>query len=287
MDRVTTFNSYSTILANLMRAESRQTEAQNQVATGKRANDFKGFAGDAESLTAARTLKTRVDGFVAGAKALENRLASQALALNQVGDAAQAARNAVASAIANGRADGLMSALESLFGQSVQGLNTQYGGVYLFAGGQSATKPVSAGSLAELAAAASSADVFENDQLAATQRLDEATTLQHRLPGRRGRRPAVRSVPPDQGLRRRPRRPAGRPADPGPGRLPHRHAGAARRRPGRGDRDHRGERPAAEPRRSHGQGAAGPPGHARGPDRGTGRRRRRRSASRATEPEAP
>jgi flagellar hook-associated protein 3 FlgL len=177
MDRVTTFNAYSSILANLMRAEARQTDAQNQVSTGKRASDAKGFGADSEALTAARTLKTKVEGFVEGAKALENRLDSQALALEQLGDAAQGARQAVANAIANGRADGLMSALESLFGQAVQGMNTEYSGSYLFAGGRSDTPPVSARSLSDLAAAPSTADVFENDDLAATHRLDEATTL--------------------------------------------------------------------------------------------------------------
>ena len=83
----------------------------------------------------------------------------------------------MANAVANGRADGLMSALESLFGQAVQGLNTQHNGVYLFAGGKTDTRPVSVTSLADLAAAATTADVFENDDLAATHRLDEATTL--------------------------------------------------------------------------------------------------------------
>ncbi len=177
MDRVTTFNAYSSILANLMRAEARQAEAQSQVSTGKRADDSKGFGGDSEALTAARTLKTRVEGFLGGAKSLENRLDSQALALSQIGDAAQEARNAVSNAIANGRADGLMSALESLYGQAVQGLNTQHNGAYLFAGGKSDTAPVSAASLAELAAAPSTADVFENDDMVGVQRLDEATTL--------------------------------------------------------------------------------------------------------------
>jgi flagellar hook-associated protein 3 FlgL len=95
----------------------------------------------------------------------------------QVGDAAQEARNAVANAVANGRADGLMSALESLFGQAVQGLNSQHNGVYLFAGGKTDTRPVSVSSLADLAAAPATGDVFENDDLASTHRLDDATTL--------------------------------------------------------------------------------------------------------------
>jgi flagellar hook-associated protein 3 FlgL len=177
MDRVTTFSTYSSILSNLMRAEGRQTEAQNQFSTGKRASDMKGFGGDSQSLTAAVSLKTRVDGYVNGAKALQNRLDTQALAFAQIGDAAQGARDAVGKAIANGRADGLMSALETLFGQAVQGLNTQNNGAYVFAGGQSNTAPMAARSLSDLTAAPSTASLFSNDDLAPTQKIDDSTTM--------------------------------------------------------------------------------------------------------------
>jgi flagellar hook-associated protein 3 FlgL len=177
MDRVTTFNSYSSILAHLMRAESRQAQAQEQVSTGKRADDAKGFGGDSQALTAALTLKTRVDGFVDTAKSLQNKLDLQALSLSQVGDAAQAAREAVANAVANGRADGLMASLENLFGQMVQGLNAQHNGSYIFAGARTDTAPVSARTLSDLTAAPAASDVFRNDQRIAVQKIDESTTL--------------------------------------------------------------------------------------------------------------
>ena len=70
-----------------------------------------------------------------------------------------------------------MTTLQSYFGQAAASLNTQYNGHYLFAGGKVDTPPVAVQTLAGLAAPPPGG-VFQNDQLAATSRLDESTTVQ-------------------------------------------------------------------------------------------------------------
>ena len=177
MDRVTTFLASQSAMLNLLAAESRQNDAQQQVSTGKLATDLKGFGHQAEALTAAKTLKNRVDGFVDSAKTLASKLDAQNLALSQVADSAQGAKDAISNAIATGHADGLMAAMQSFFGEAAQSLNTQFDGQYLFAGGQTAAAPVAVNSLAQLPAAAPS-DMFKNDQLKPVAQIDEATTLQ-------------------------------------------------------------------------------------------------------------
>ncbi len=165
MDRVTTQTAYSTLLGSLMRSEVRQADAQRQVSTGKVASDLKGFGSNAEALTATRTVKARVDGFVQNAKDLSNKLSAQDLALTQVSDAASGARQAIANAIATGHGDGLMNSLKSYLDQASSALNTQYNGQYLFAGGRVDTPPVDA------------THTFQNDQNATVSRLDESTTV--------------------------------------------------------------------------------------------------------------
>lgn len=177
MDRVTTFLASQSAMMNLLASESRQAEAQQQVSSGKIANDLKGYGHQAEALTAAKTLKSRVDGFVEGAKALAPKLQAQDLALTQVGDAATGARDAIANAIATGHSDGLMAALQSFFGQAAQALNTQFDGQYLFAGAQVGTPPVAVSDMTQLPAATPST-MFKNDQLKPVAQIDEATTLQ-------------------------------------------------------------------------------------------------------------
>src|SRR5579862_7179122 len=142
MDRVTSFASYNSVISNLMNTESKLNQINTQVSSGKVAADLKGFGQSAEALIAARTLQIRNDGFVQANTALSSKLDAQDQALTQVASAGSSARQAIASAIASGSADGLMSSLQSALGQAVSGLNTQYDGQYLFAGGKVTTKPV-------------------------------------------------------------------------------------------------------------------------------------------------
>ena len=176
MDRVTTFSAYNSVITNLLAAENRQNQADLQVSSGKVASDLKGFGSNAEALTAAQALKTRVDGYVQTASNVASQLTAQDSALTEVSDAGQAARQAIAQALAGGSADGLMASVQSAFSQAVDGLNTQYNGVYLFAGGKVTTPPVAAQNLTDLTSPPAGG-VFQNDQLASTSRLNETTTL--------------------------------------------------------------------------------------------------------------
>ncbi|NBB16975.1 flagellin [Caulobacter sp. SLTY] len=178
MTRVATANNYSIVLSDLMRAQSRQAEANQQVSSGKSADDLKGFSRHAETLMAARSVQTRVEGFLEQGKVLTARLEAQDLALNQAADSAQGARQAIAEALAAGRADALAGELSSWFGSATEALNTRHGGRYLFSGGQIDTKPVTAEGLADLTAAPAIADLFTNDGLKPVSRLDESTTIE-------------------------------------------------------------------------------------------------------------
>jgi flagellar hook-associated protein 3 FlgL len=177
MDRVTTFSSYSSVITNLMNTESKLTQLNAQVSSGKVASDLEGFGQNAEALIAARTLQIRNDGFVQANTNLVSKMQAQDVALTQVAGAGSSARQAIAQAIASGSADGLMTSLQSAFGQAASGLNTQYNGRYLFAGGKVTNPPVAAQSLTDLTAPPPGG-VFQNDQLATVSQLDASTTLQ-------------------------------------------------------------------------------------------------------------
>jgi flagellar hook-associated protein 3 FlgL len=177
MDRVTTFASYNSVINNLMNTESQLNKINAQVSSGKAASDLAGYDGATEALVAARTLQIRNDGFVKANTALTSKLDAQNEGLTQVSDAGSGARQAIAEAIASGSADGLMSTLQSDFGQAVSGLNTQYDGQYLFSGGKVTTAPVAAQTMADLTAPPPGG-VFQNDQLASVSQLDASTTIQ-------------------------------------------------------------------------------------------------------------
>src|SRR3954468_14230955 len=106
--RVSTGGNYNAVLANLMAAQARQNEAGDQVATQKQGTDLKDYARHAEMLTSMRSTQTRLDVYTEQNKMIGDKLATQDMALNQIGDAIKAGRQAIADALASGHADTLM-----------------------------------------------------------------------------------------------------------------------------------------------------------------------------------
>jgi len=178
MTRVATFGNYNSALMDLMASQSRAQTAQQRVSTEKIATDLAGYGRTSEALTALKSTASRIDGFISVGEQAAARLAAQDLAMGQIYDGGDAARQAIANAMAAGRVDGLMNDLAVQY-QSVQsGLNTSFQGLYLFAGGQTDSKPATATDMAALAAAPSTAAVFANDTLTQKSRIDENTTLE-------------------------------------------------------------------------------------------------------------
>ena len=178
MTRVSTVGNYSAVLTNLMAAQQRQIEAGITGSTQKNGTDLKAYARSAEILTAMRSMESRVSGYLDQNRLIADKLETQDFALNQLADSTTSTREAIASALASGRADTLMLELEGNFRNGVQALNTRYGGKYMFAGGQIDTEPVSAQSLASLTAPpAIIADLFHNDDFVTKAKVDDATTV--------------------------------------------------------------------------------------------------------------
>lgn len=178
MNRVSTANSYSSVLNHLMQAQVRHDAANTQVSSQKNAFDLKGYAKQAETLLATRSIQTKVDSYIEQGKTLVSKLQSQDLALTQTADAADGARQAIAEALATNRGESLMEELSSWFSSATDSLNAKFGGRYLFSGGQVDTPPTTANSLSDLTAAAATADLFQNDGLKPANQLDESTTIE-------------------------------------------------------------------------------------------------------------
>lgn len=178
MTRVSTAEGWNSALLDLMRSQQRQVDAQHQVTTQKKADDLAGYGRGSETLAAFRSAKVRLDGFLESSKAVAARLTTQDLSLNRVADAAQGARDAIAEALASGKGDGLMLALQQQFQSAVDGLNAKHQGRYLFSGAKADQPPVSADTLSDLTSGPAIASWFGNDQVKQVSRLDEASSIQ-------------------------------------------------------------------------------------------------------------
>jgi len=176
--RVTTAGSYASMIANLKAAQAAQLAAGNKLSTQRNGDSLKAYAGSAELLTGLRTTQTQLTTYQDKSQALASKLDAQNTGLTRVSDAATQIRQLMTEALASGRADTLVSDIQGQMSSAVAGLNTQYDGKYLFAGGQVNTKPVTATSLSDLTASGVTvADVFKNDDYTVTAKVDDATTL--------------------------------------------------------------------------------------------------------------
>lgn len=186
MTRVSTYGNYQSALLDLMSAQSRAEMAQKKVNTQKNATDLVGFGRGSETVSALKSSQTRIQTFIDTNKAVAARLETQDLAMDRVADAATAARQALADAIAAGRMDALMGSLESLFMEAQDGLNMKHQGKYLFSGGAVDRAPVDlpdtpgqpgATMMAKLAALPDENAAFRNDQLKQSSWLDENVSM--------------------------------------------------------------------------------------------------------------
>jgi flagellar hook-associated protein 3 FlgL len=178
MNRISTSSSYLAVIANLNDAQARQIQAGQQVSSQKKAEDLKGYARNAETLTAMQSVATQIQGFIDQSDVLADRFTAQDTALNQLADSVGNMRQSITDAIASGRGDTLMQDLRGYFTDTIAALNAKSNGKYLFAGGQIDSMPVSATSIGDLTTAPSLASLFHNDQFKATNRLDETSSIQ-------------------------------------------------------------------------------------------------------------
>jgi flagellar hook-associated protein 3 FlgL len=178
MDRVSTATLYSSLVGNLMTAQSNQVTAANQVSSEKVATDLQGYGSQAETLTAMQTIQSQTQSFLDQSQVTSARLTSQDTAFTQISNAMGDASTAISSAVATGSGSNIMQSLQTAFEGVVAGLNSTFNGQYLFSGGQVNTPATSATSLSQLTSAPSIGSLFNNDQYVASTQISQNTTIQ-------------------------------------------------------------------------------------------------------------
>jgi len=177
VNRVSTAGNYSAILANLLAAENRQVDAENRVSSQKNGTDLKGFANQAETLTAMKSVDARITSYQSQNDQIASKLSTQDQALSSMADSATAVRQAIANALAAGDANTMMQVAQNQLQLATGALNAQFDGKYLFAGGQINTKPVTVTQLSDLTAGPAISTFFQNDNNKVQAKLDDSTTI--------------------------------------------------------------------------------------------------------------
>lgn len=156
-------------LANLMTAQRDQFQANQQVNTGMKAPDLKGYGYDVESILTGKGAIKRAESQVDSNQRLANRAEVQDLALGRMSEALTGLREKLTTT------DGsfAMNDVNEAFEVVRDSLNTKYNGAYVFGGTRSDREPFNAETLADVQAAADPGDLFENSDRKQSYRIDE------------------------------------------------------------------------------------------------------------------
>ena len=173
--RISTQAASQSALMDLMRAQREAFDAREQVASGKKAPDLKGYGHTSETLMMGRGAQVRTVSFINANERLASRLEVQDLAYRELSDAASDLRQALTTA----EGTALMNQVQEAFDRTVAALNTKFAGSFVFSGLRTDVSPLNASTLADLQVATPDVlAVFENADQRQTTRIDEETTIE-------------------------------------------------------------------------------------------------------------
>ena len=179
MTRVSTFQQSQTLIKEMMGSQYKLADAQRQVSTGHVAEYYKDIHMDVTNLAGAKSLLSRLEQYEANNGKIMNRLAQYDQALAGVERAGGDVLSAVMSTVNTASPQGLYSTIEGAFDTVLNFLNSKNTEGYLFGGSNSDMPPINLSSINDLMAAAEPpTDIFQNNDLKATVRIDENRTLE-------------------------------------------------------------------------------------------------------------
>ena len=175
--RVSSFGQQQVLVRSIFDNQSALFESQRQVSTGKKADDFKGVAGEAGTILGARSFKGRIETYHQTIASIRGKLDANDVQITGIIDAIDGLKENMQTMVANGQAQGFRELLDQTFRFTVNALNTNFDGTYLFSGAETGTQPINVSSLAELAALPSTADAFDNASIAFEARIADGVNL--------------------------------------------------------------------------------------------------------------
>lgn len=161
MPRISDLGLQSILLSNFQRAQAGSAERQIQLSSGKVSDRFSGIGTGARSLLSAEGVVARARAFENANGLAQSRLSQQEQAMQSVADSVARLRDQLIRTVATGGGELIAGALGAETQRILADLNTQSGGTYLFGGVDGTSPPVAASSIADIAAAADPASLFQ------------------------------------------------------------------------------------------------------------------------------
>ena len=180
MARISSAMIPSASLADISRAQQQLVEAARQSSAQTRANDLKGYGREAQTLVSAQRLVARTEGFQATSRELTTRMQIQDVAIGRAAEVVSKLKEDLFQNVGLESGEGVRAQLEEAFAVLKDAMNTNLGGRYLFGGVLNDRPPVTADSLADLAANPLT-DSIEQGADPQIMRVEEGRTIQSGL----------------------------------------------------------------------------------------------------------
>jgi flagellar hook-associated protein 3 FlgL len=167
------------MLNNLLANQARLVRSEEQISSGKKADTYAALGRDISPLMGAKTVKSQTDTYLSTTNAVLDKLTFNDLYLGNIYDQTDSMRETLMNGLSNEEFASFGGTLEQTFNTVVNTLNTSVGGVYIFGGTRSDTKPVSVESLADLAALPSVDDAFQNSDVKPAATVDAGVSVEY------------------------------------------------------------------------------------------------------------
>lgn len=176
MTRIATTANQQIITRSMLDVQARLREAQQQLASGRKADTFAGIGPDAGRGITARGLSTQWEAHGKIARATATTLELYDANLLEMDELGTSLRAAVVKAVGSGQAEGLQQIAEQAWDRFRNALNASQGGVALFGGSRTGERPVAPVTLADTANKPL-AEIFQNDDVKAAVRVAPDTDM--------------------------------------------------------------------------------------------------------------
>lgn len=145
--RIADIGVNSVFLQDILRNEGRLFEAQRQVSSGLKSQDFKGLGSDINQLVSLKSQRERADQYKSANEEIERRLALYDTVINEIRDLTQEYRDNILTAINTNSGIVMRQQTEDLYDRLVALLQTKDNGRFIFSGSRTDTNPLTTAAL--------------------------------------------------------------------------------------------------------------------------------------------
>lgn len=179
MTRIADVSANQILLSNYKELQRSVLESQRQISTGKASPDFKGLSDKVDLLLTSKSAAAKSERFESLAKEVASRLDLQDLHLTTIANAAKDLRASITESLANDSGLVLTEQLDGFVRIAAAAANATFDGRYIFGGTNNEQPPVNIDSLAGLVGAAAVGDVFDNNQIKQSVRIDASEKIEY------------------------------------------------------------------------------------------------------------